>query len=108
MITRFILFSAWPLKDVLGQRSRFGLRQVDLVEEVLCPLPNPDSKRVPRCSQVLERALEIIPLQIDDRLIPLRCVLEVRALCAEAQLTAECLVLASEWSLRSYFCFNSS
>ena len=70
VITRFILLGAGPSKDVFGQRSRFDLRQVDPVEEVLCPLPDPDSKLVLRCSQVLERALEIIPLQIDDRLIP--------------------------------------
>ena len=98
VITRFILLGAGPSKDVFGQRSQFDLRQVDPVEEVLCPLPDPDSKLVLRCSQVLERSLEIIPLQVDDRLIPLRGVLQVRTLRPEARTTAECLVLASAWS----------
>ena len=61
-------------------------------------MPDPDCKEVLRCSQVLERALEILPLQVDDRLIPLQLMLEVRALYTEARLTADGLVLASAWS----------
>src|SRR5215471_765679 len=94
VIHRFILLSARPSKDKLGERSKFGLRQVD-PEEVLYPLPDPDSKWVLRGSQELERALEILPLQVDDRLIPVRCVLQVCALCPEAHSTAESLVLTA-------------
>src|SRR6266849_7010600 len=93
-VTRFILFNARPIKDELGQRFWGGLRQVEAVEEVLCPLPQPDSKGVLRCPQFLERALEIIPLQVHDRCIPLRRVLQVPALRREAETAAECLVLA--------------
>ncbi len=94
LIIRFILLGAGPLKDVLGERSRFELRQVDPVEDVYCPLPDPDREGVLRRPQVLERALEILPLQVDDGLIPLRRVLQVRALSPEAHTTAEGLVLA--------------
>ena len=61
VVTRFILLGARPFEDVLGQRSRFDLRQVDPLEEVLCLLPDPDRKGVLPCSQVLEGALEIPP-----------------------------------------------
>ena len=94
VIHRFILLSAGPSKDKLGERSQFGLRQVDPVE-VLYPLPDQDSKRVLRGSHELERALEILPLQVDDRLIPVRCMLQVRALCPKAHSTAEILVLTA-------------
>ncbi len=87
---------AKPLGQARLRQPEHGAQGMDKVTR--CPLSDPDSKRVLRCSQVLERALAIIPLQVDDRLIPLRRVLEVRALCTEAQLTAECLVLASAWS----------
>ena len=46
---------------------------------------------------MLERALEIIALQVNDRLIPLRRALEVHALRFEIQLSAERLVLPAAW-----------
>src|SRR5215470_8775736 len=95
LMTRFILLGAGPGKDVLGQRSRFDLRQVDAVEEVFCPLPDPNCKGNLRGSQALERWPEILPFQVDDCLIPVRRVLEVRALCPKAKMIAECLVRTS-------------
>ena len=59
-----------------------------------CPLPKPESKLGLRCLQFLERALEIVPLHVDDRYIPLRRTLEVHAFRADNQ-AAEFMVLAS-------------
>jgi hypothetical protein len=68
--TCFILLGTGRFKDVLGQRSRVDLRQIDPVVEVLSPLPDPDRKRVLRRLRFVERALGFLPLQIDDGLIP--------------------------------------
>ncbi len=95
VVTSFIFFKGRPIKDQFGQRSRRGLSQVETSEEVLCPLPEPDSKRVLRCPQFLEHPLEIIPLQVHNRCIPLRRLLEVHAMRGETQMAAECLILAS-------------
>src|SRR5258708_12068584 len=54
--------------------------QIKALEEVQCMLPEPGGKRVLRCAQVLERALEIMPLQVKDRQFPLRRVLEIQAI----------------------------
>ena len=66
----FILLGTGRFEDVLGQRSRVDLRQIDPVVEVLSPLPNPDRKRVLRRLRFVERALEFLRLQIDDGSIP--------------------------------------
>ncbi len=57
--------------------------QIKALEEVQCMRPEPGGKRVLRCAQVLERALEIMPLQVKDRQIPLRRVLEIQAIDRE-------------------------
>ena len=58
-------------------------------------LPEPDGKRVLRCAQVLKRALEIMPLQVKDRQIPLRRVLEIQAIDRETPAAAESQVLVA-------------
>lgn len=65
------------------------------LEEVQCMLPEPGGKRVLRCAQVLERALEIMPLQVKDRQIPLRRVLEIQAIDRETPAAAESQVLVA-------------
>ena len=69
--------------------------QIKALEEAQCMLPEPGGKRVLRCAQVLERALEIMPLQVKDRQIPLRHVLEIQAIDRETPAAAESQVLVA-------------
>jgi len=69
--------------------------QIKALEEVQCMLPEPGGKRVLRCAQVLERALEIMPLQVKDRQFPLRRVLEIQAIDRETPTAAESQVLVA-------------
>src|SRR5258708_40094583 len=72
--------------------------QIKALEEVQCMLPEPGGKRVLRCAQVLERALGIMPLQVKDRQIPLRRVLEIQAIYRETPPPAESQVLVAAHS----------
>lgn len=79
------------LREGRGQR----LRQVKPAEQLLGLLPEPDVERVLRGGDPLERARQVVRLQVDDVEVTLRRVLQVGALDGDPQPTAGGLVLGA-------------